>query len=113
MAKAEILISTPTPDILFVNGKVVTVNPRDEIVEALSIRGNRILRVGDRPYVEQTTGPNTKVVNLKGRTLVPGFIENHIHMTNSPQRLWVDCSYAACPLNFGYCRKNRCASSRC
>ena len=97
MAKAEILISTPTADILFVNGKVVTVNPRDEIVEALSIRGNRILRVGDRPYVEQTTGPNTKVVNLKGRTLVPGFIENHIHMTNSPQRLWVDCSYAACP----------------
>ena len=87
MAKAEFINSTPTADALFVNGKVVTVNSCDEIAEALSIRGNRILRVGNRPYVEQTVGPNTKVVDLKGRTLIPGFIENHIHMTNSPQRL--------------------------
>jgi len=90
MAKAEVIVSTPTADTLFVNGKAATVNSGDEIAEALSIRGKRILRVGSRPYVEQTVGPNTKVVDLKGRTLVPGFIENHIHMTNSPQRLWVD-----------------------
>src|SRR5262245_10550651 len=97
MAQTEIITSTPTADTLFINGKVVTVNSRDEIAEALSARCNRILRVGNRPYVEQTVGPNTKVVDLKGRSLIPGFIENHIHMTNSPQRLWVDCSYAACP----------------
>jgi predicted amidohydrolase YtcJ len=97
MAKAEFISSTPTADTLFVNGKVVTVNSRDEIAEALSIRGNRILRVGNRPYVQQTVGSSTTVVDLEGRTLIPGFIENHIHMTNSPQRLWVDCSYAACP----------------
>jgi len=97
MAQAEFIGSTPTADTLFINGKVVTVNSRDEIAEALSVGGNRILRVGHRPYVEQTVGPGTKVVDLKGRSLIPGFIENHIHMTNSPQRLWVDCSYAACP----------------
>jgi predicted amidohydrolase YtcJ len=97
MAKAEFISSTPTADTLFVNGKVVTVNSRDEIAEALAIRGNRILRVGNRPYVQQTVGSSTTVVDLEGRTLIPGFIENHIHMTNSPQRLWVDCSYAACP----------------
>ena len=97
MAQAEFIGSTPTADTVFINGKVVTVNSRDEIAEALSVRGNRILRVGHRPYVEQTVGPGTKVVDLKGRSLIPGFIENHIHMTNSPQRLWVDCSYAACP----------------
>ena len=33
----------------------------------------------------------------RGPTLLPGFVENHIHMTNSPQRHWVDCSYASCP----------------
>jgi predicted amidohydrolase YtcJ len=97
MAQAEFIGSTPTADTVFINGKVVTVNSRDEVAEALSIGGNRILRVGHRPYVEQTVGPGTKVVDLKGRSLIPGFIENHIHMTNSPQRLWVDCSYAACP----------------
>ncbi|HEV8721918.1 MAG TPA: amidohydrolase [Candidatus Binatia bacterium] len=79
------------------NGRIVTVNSNNDVTEALSIRRNRILRVGDRAYVEKTVGPDTKVVNLNGRTLVPGFIENHIHMTNSPQRLWTDCSYAACP----------------
>ena len=60
MAKAAVIISTPTADSLFVNGKVATVNCRDEIAEALSIRGKRILRVGNRAYVEQTVGPNTK-----------------------------------------------------
>jgi len=97
MSKSEVVTSTPTADTLFVNGKVITVNSRDEVTEALAIRGDRILRVGSRSYIEKTIGPDTKVVNLNGRAIVPGFIENHIHMTNSPQRLWVDCGYAACP----------------
>src|SRR6266508_3342907 len=97
MSRSEIAPSIPQADTVFMNGKIVTVNSNDDVTEALSIRRNRILRVGDRAYVEKTVGPDTKVVNLNGRTLVPGFIENHIHMTNSPQRLWADCSYAVCP----------------
>jgi predicted amidohydrolase YtcJ len=88
---------TPLADIVFLDGKVATVNAKDELTEALAVRKNRILRVGRREDVEATIGPETKVLNLKGRTLLPGFVENHIHMTNSPQRHWVDCSYAACP----------------
>ncbi|HET8562736.1 MAG TPA: amidohydrolase family protein, partial [Candidatus Binatia bacterium] len=91
------MITSPTADTVFVNGKVITVNPKDEIAEALCVRGNRILGVGARADVERNMGSNTKVVDLNGRSLVPGFIENHIHMTNSPQRLWVDCSYSTCP----------------
>ena len=89
--------SAPAADLVFINGKVATVNSKDEVVDALAIRGARILRVGTREDVAQTIGPDTKVTNLQGRTLVPGFVENHIHMTNSPQRHWVDCSYASCP----------------
>lgn len=89
--------SAAPADLAFVNGKVATVNVKDEIVDALAIQANRILRVGTREYVEQAVGPATKVVNLEGRTLMPGFVENHIHMTNSPQRNWVDCSYVSCP----------------
>ena len=94
---SEIAFSTAQADIVFVNGKIVTINSNDDIAEALSIRHNRILRVGARAYVEKTVGPETKVIDLNGRTLIPGFVENHIHMTNSPQRLWADCSYASCP----------------
>ncbi len=95
---AEPLVEFPTPsaDIAFVNGKVVTVNSRDEVTEALSLVGNRILRVGSRAYVQQTIGRPTRVVDLRGRAVVPGFTDNHIHMTNSPQRRWADCSYIAC-----------------
>jgi predicted amidohydrolase YtcJ len=97
MSNSDVVISTPTAHRAFVNGKIVTVNSKDEVTEALAVRDNRILRVGNRAYVEQTFGPDTDVVNLNGRTLIPGFIENHIHMTNSPQRLWVNCSYTSCP----------------
>src|SRR5215467_16040978 len=97
MSRSEIELPISQADTVFVNGKIVTVNSNNDITEALSIRRNRILRVGDRGYVEKTIGPDTRVVDLNGRTLIPGFVENHIHMTNSPQRLWVDCSYAASP----------------
>ncbi len=97
MSKSDVAVSTPTAHIVFVNGTVITVNARDEVAEALAIRGDRILPVGNRVYVEQTIGNDTKVVNLNGRTVTPGFVENHIHMTNSPQRLWLDCRYESCP----------------
>ncbi len=89
--------SVATADLAFVNGEVVTVNSKDEVTEALAVRGHRILRVGRRNYVDGAIGPATKIIDLQGRTLLPGFVENHIHMTNSPQRHWVDCSYVACP----------------
>jgi predicted amidohydrolase YtcJ len=96
MAEAAATSPTPTADVVFVNGAVITVNARDEVAEALAISGHRILRVGSRLYVEQTMGRATRVVDLRGRAVIPGFTENHIHMTNSPQRHWVDCSYSTC-----------------
>jgi predicted amidohydrolase YtcJ len=96
MVEAAATAPTPTADVIFVNGKVITVNPRDEVADALAIAGNRILRVGSRPYVDQAVGRATKVVDLRGRALAPGFTENHIHMTNASQRHWVDVGYTVC-----------------
>ena len=64
MSKAAIEIPTLSADVAFVNGKIITVNANDEIAEALSIRGHRILRVGERPFVEQTLSHNTKLIDL-------------------------------------------------
>lgn len=96
MQEQTISSVTPTADIVFINGRVITVNRSDEVTEALAVGGNRILRVGSRPYVEQTIGRDTRVIDLAGRALIPGMIENHIHMTNTPQRRWIDCSYPGC-----------------
>jgi predicted amidohydrolase YtcJ len=88
---------SPTADLVFVNGRIITINAQDEIAEALAVTGDRIVRVGSRAYVEQTLGRATRIVDLDGRALTPGFVENHIHMTNSANRHWIDCTYASCP----------------
>jgi len=66
-------------DIAFINGTVVTVNDRNEIAEALAIKGNRIVFVGSRGDLEKIIDHKTRVIDLKGRTLMPGFIDAHFH----------------------------------
>lgn len=64
-------------DLVFENGKVITVDEHDTIAKAVAVAGNRIVAVGD---VSQWKGPNTQVVDLKGRALLPGFIDAHSHV---------------------------------
>ena len=81
----------PPAGIVLVGGRVITVNPRAEVVEAVAVKGNRIAAVGSRAEVEPFIGPQTRVIDLQGRTAMPGFIENHIHMINAYDRLsWLD-----------------------
>ena len=80
----------PPADLTLVGGMVITVNPHDEVVEAVAIRGNRIAAVGSRADVEPLCGPQTRVIDLQGRCALPGFVDNHIHMINSPRRSWLD-----------------------
>ena len=80
----------PPADLALVGGKIITVNQRDEVVDAIAIKGNRIAAVGSRAEIERFIGPQTTVIDLGGRSATPGFVENHIHMTNSPQRTWLD-----------------------
>ena len=77
-------------DLVLTGGSVLTVNTKDDVVEAVAIRGNTIVAVGSRAEVETWMAPTTRVVDLEGRSVVPGFVENHIHMTNSPRRTWLD-----------------------
>ena len=77
-------------DLVLMSGSILTVNARDEVVEAGAVRGNTIIAAGSRGEVEARIAPSTRVVELHGRSVVPGFVENHIHMTNSPRRTWLD-----------------------
>ncbi|WP_334164004.1 amidohydrolase [Phenylobacterium sp.] len=64
-------------DLVFVNGKVITVDPDATIASAVAVKGNRIVAVGD---ISAWRGPQTQVVDLKGRPLLPGFIDAHSHV---------------------------------
>ena len=66
-------------DLVFKNGQVITVDPQDRIVSAVAVLGNRILYVGTDEEAMAYAGPSTRIVDLKGRSLVPGFNDSHIH----------------------------------
>ncbi len=79
-------------DYVFVNGDVVTVNPNNEVAEAVAVEGGRILAVGTTAELTGLRGPRTRVVDLEGRSLLPGFIDSHLHMLlYGTNRLGVDC----------------------
>jgi predicted amidohydrolase YtcJ len=73
--------SAQAPDLVLHSGKVVTVDKRHGTVQALAARGGRILAVGTNEEVRKLIGEDTKVINLRGRTAIPGFIEGHGHFT--------------------------------
>ncbi|MCP9930701.1 amidohydrolase [Cyanobium sp. AMD-g] len=66
-------------DVILRGGPIVTVNDRQPKAEAVAVRNGTILAVGDDKAVLKLKGPNTKVINLGGKTLMPGFIDGHAH----------------------------------
>lgn len=68
-----------TPDIIFFNANVITVDSRFRKAQAVAIAGNRIVDVGKDEEVVKRAGPHTRRVDLGGKTVVPGFIDAHVH----------------------------------
>ena len=64
---------------VYVGGPIFTMNSKNEIVEALAIKDDIILAVGKRDDVLKAAGPEAEIVNLNGRTLMPGMIDGHSH----------------------------------
>ena len=77
--------SAQAPDTVLVNGKIVTVDDRFTIAQALAIKGERILKVGTTAEVEALRGPQTRVIDLAGRTVIPGLIDNHAHWVRAAE----------------------------
>ena len=68
-----------TADTVYVNGIVVTMDPGDRMAAAVAVRGEEIVAVGDDQEITALAGPDTAVVDLRGRTMVPGFYAAHDH----------------------------------
>ncbi len=66
-------------DLVLLNGRVVTVDPEFGEVEAVAVRGDRILAVGSTDEISALSGDETEVIDLQGRLAIPGFIEGHGH----------------------------------
>ena len=66
-------------DIVFTGGHVHTVDPRRPRAEAVAVHGERISAVGSTDEIASAIGPKTRVVDLGGRPLLPGFQDAHVH----------------------------------
>ena len=66
-------------DTVLTGGKVITVDDQFSIAQAVAVRGDRIVAVGTDQAIDRLVGPNTRRIDLRGRSLMPGFIDNHAH----------------------------------
>jgi predicted amidohydrolase YtcJ len=69
----------PPPDIILTNGKIITVDAQFTIAQAVAIRGDRIVAVGTNQDITRLAGTGTRRIDLRGRSVVPGLIDNHAH----------------------------------
>src|SRR5687768_14410579 len=69
----------PPADLVVFNGKIVTMNPRSSIVQAVAIRDGRFVAVGGNTEVKKWIGDRTRVIDARRKTVVPGLIETHVH----------------------------------
>ncbi len=66
-------------DMVLLNGRIVTLDGASSVTEALAITGDRIAATGSSDEIRKRAGPTTKVIDLGGRTVIPGLIDSHIH----------------------------------
>ena len=83
-------------DLVLRNGKIVTVDPAERIAEAVAVKFGRIIEVGSDREAEPLIGKETRVIDLEGMTVLPGFIDTHGHLFSSGLGLsHIDCSMEA------------------
>ncbi len=82
-------------DLVLIDGKIVTVDASDTIAEAVAVRQGKILMVGSTAEIRKLAGRNSKVVDLGGKTVLPGFIDSHEHCIRKGMQ--ADYVYCASP----------------
>lgn len=73
------------PDIILLNGKIVTVDDYFSIQSAVAISGERVSAIGNDDEIASMTGTGTEVIDLDGRTVIPGLIDNHNHIIRATE----------------------------
>jgi predicted amidohydrolase YtcJ len=66
-------------DLILTNGKIITVDNKFSIAQAVAVRGARIIAVGTNQEITRLAGPNTRRIDARGRSVIPGLIDNHAH----------------------------------
>lgn len=84
-------------DVILLSGNVITMDPRKPGAQAVAIKDERFLKVGNEAEVRALAGRKTEIIALQGRTVAPGFIDSHQHLSQvGTNLLQIDCSPGVC-----------------
>jgi predicted amidohydrolase YtcJ len=72
--------SAAVPDQIFYNGKIITVDSAFHMAQAFAIKSDTFFAVGGNAAMKALAGPKTRVTDLQGRVVIPGLMDNHLHM---------------------------------
>ena len=75
-------------DTVYHNGKILTVDERFSVAQALAVRDGKIMAVGTNAEILNLAGPKTQRLDLKGKTVIPGFIDTHSHLFDYAPANW-------------------------
>jgi predicted amidohydrolase YtcJ len=89
--------SDNTTDIIFTGGNILTIDDTFARADAMAVRGNRILAVGTLESARQAANSDARVIDLAGRTLMPGLIDPHMHFVFTAFEDWIDVSPITTP----------------
>ncbi len=80
-------------DVVFLNGEVITIDNNQSVTEAIAIKDNKIYQVGSSSQIKKLIGEQTQVIDVKGKSVLPGFIDAHIHLSIFGTNLLdIDCN---------------------
>jgi hypothetical protein len=77
----------PTADLIFRNANVFTLDPQRPQADFMAVKGGKILFAGAKDFLNNFTGPGTKIVDCAGKTLLPGFNDAHCHIFSFLRKL--------------------------
>ncbi len=73
-------------DLLLINGRILTMDARDSIAQAVGVKDGKIVAVGTNAEIEPLAGTATQVIDLDGRTALPGLTDCHVHLASDSSR---------------------------
>jgi len=85
------------PDTVLVNGKILTVDAQFGTREALAIRDGKIQAVGTSAEMRRLAGPRSRVIDLQGRTVIPGLIDSHLHAIRAAETFATEVNWIGSP----------------
>ena len=82
LAASIALAQDAPPDLILIHGRVLTVDAKDSIAQAIAVRRGILLKVGTNAEIQALAGPATRIIDLHGRTATPGLIDTHAHIAD-------------------------------